>query len=71
MLPPHLNDTKPWDGALSGIKDAVSGKVIFWLGGRFADPTDLQWDGQYLVAGYGSGEVLILDFNCLLSNRDP
>ena len=22
-----------------------------------------QWDGQYLVAGYESGEVLILDFN--------
>lgn len=25
-------------------------------------PEDVQWNGQYLVAGYGSGEVLIFDF---------
>ena len=68
---PHLNDTKQWDVALSGIKDTVSGKVVFQLGGMFAEPVDSQWDGQYLVAGYQSGEVLILDFNHMFSNRDP
>ena len=25
-----------------------------------------QWDEQYLVAGYDSGEVLILDFSCMV-----
>ena len=45
----------------SWIKD--SGKKVFQLSGRYAKPNDVQWDGQYLVAGYESGEVLILDFD--------
>jgi len=45
------------------IKDTVTGKKVFQLSGRYAKPNDIQWDGQYLVAGYGSGEVLILDFD--------
>jgi WD40 repeat protein len=44
------------------IEDAVTGKEVFQLSGRYAKPTETQWDGQYLVAGYLSGEVLILDF---------
>jgi WD40 repeat protein len=48
------------------IKDMVTGKAIFQLAGRHASPCDVQWDGQYLVAGYGSGEVLILDFTQML-----
>ena len=44
------------------IKDTTTGKEIFWLSGRYARPRDTQWDGRYLIAGYGSGEVLILDF---------
>ena len=71
MPSPHLNDTKLWDVKLSGIKDRASGKVVFQLGGRFVRPVVSQWDGGYLVAGYQSGEVLILDFNHMLSNRDP
>ena len=47
----------------SGIKDIVTGNEVFWLSGRYANPTTTQWDGQYLAAGYGSGEILILDFN--------
>jgi len=47
----------------SWIKDTVTGKNVFQLSGRYAKPYDVQWDGQYLVAGYGSGEVLILDFH--------
>jgi len=48
------------------IKDAVTGKEVFQLSGRYAKPRDVQWDGRYLVAGYQFGEVLILDFNHLL-----
>jgi WD40 repeat protein len=48
------------------IKDTVTGKAIFQLSGKYARPDKVQWDGQYLVAGYGSGEVLILDFAQML-----
>ena len=47
----------------SVIKDTITGKEVFQLPGRYRWPTKAQWDGQYLVAGYKSGEVLILDFN--------
>ena len=63
MPSPHLHDTKLWDIHQSRIKDIVTGEVVFQLAGRFVKPVDSQWDGWYLVAGYGSGEVLILDFN--------
>ena len=61
-LSPYLNGTKLWDPNLFRLQDTVTGKVLFQLAGRFAKPIDAQWDGRYLVAGYGSGEVLILDF---------
>ena len=48
------------------IKDTVTGKEVFKLVGRYARPEEVQWDGQYLVAGYWSGEVLILDSNHVL-----
>ena len=44
------------------IKNTVTGKEVFPLSGRYIGPEDVEWDGQYLVAGYESGEVLILDF---------
>ena len=44
------------------IMDRVTGEEVFQLSGRYAYPTEVQWDGQYLIAGYESGEVLILDF---------
>jgi WD40 repeat protein len=44
------------------IEDTGTGKKVFQLSGRYAEPADAQWDGRYLVAGYGNGEVLILDF---------
>ena len=49
----------------SGVKDTVTGKVVFRFSGRYARPEEVKWDGQYMVAGYMSGEVLILDFNHL------
>ena len=63
---PHLDfifcrewvDTDP-----SRMEDTITGKEVFQLVGRYAKPLDAKWDGRYLVAGYRSGEVLILDFN--------
>ena len=49
------------------IEDTVTGKEVFQLSGRYAKPTAVQWDGRYLVAGYGCGEVLILDFINMLA----
>jgi hypothetical protein len=51
------------DNGSAQIKDTITGKVVFQLSGRYAKANDVQWDGQYLVAGYDSGEVLILDFH--------
>jgi hypothetical protein len=45
------------------IKDTVTGKEVLQFPRRFADPDDAQWDDRYMVAGYESGEVLILDFS--------
>lgn len=50
----------------SKVKNTVTGKAPFYLSGKYAKPCDPQWDGRYLVAGYDSGEVLILDFHHLL-----
>ena len=60
----HPNDTRPWGGE-SRIKDTVTGRVIFQLPWWLTDPVTSQWGALYLVAGYESGEVLILDFNQL------
>jgi len=53
---------------LPGIEDTITGKKVFQLPSRYTRPDDVQWDGQYLVAGYDTGEVLILDCNCTLSH---
>ena len=65
---PHLDlvDVRNWlETSPVKIKD-VAGKDFFQLYGRYADPSAIQWDGQYLIAGYESGEVLILDFSHVL-----
>jgi len=49
-----------------GIEDRITGEVVFQLHGRYAQPSAAQWDGQYLIAGYKTGEVLILDFSDML-----
>jgi len=48
---------------LPGIEDTVTKKVVLQLPARLARCSDGQWDGQYLVVGYDSGEVLILECN--------
>ena len=67
---PHLTltDGRRWSKSSSIIvKDSVTGKEVFQLCGRYSNPSDIRWDGQYLVAGYGSGEMLILDFSLMLN----
>ena len=51
---------------LPGIQDTITKKVVFQLPPRLARCSDGQWDGQYLVVGYDSGEVLILECNHVL-----
>ena len=67
---PHLDfidSTKGWNTNPSRIEDTVTGKEVFQLPERYAEPLVSQWDGRYLVAGYENGKVMILDFNHMLS----
>jgi len=61
---PHLDliGGTLWHRGPCIIKNTVTGKEIFQLVGKYANPRNAQWDGRYLVAGYESGELLILDF---------
>ena len=52
-------------GGPDKIEDTVTGKEVFQLSGRYVEPTATQWDGRYLITGYDSGEVVILDFDHL------
>ena len=45
------------------IVDSVTRQEVFPLPDRYAYPVAIQWNGRYLIAGYGSGEVLILDLS--------
>ena len=49
------------------IKVTVTGKEIFKLAGKYAEPKGVEWDGQHLAANHGGGEFLILDFGNLCS----
>jgi len=65
---PHLDflcNANIYSYVPSQVEDTTNGKVVFWLFGRHGRHSDTQWDGRYLVAGYESGEVLILDFDSL------
>ena len=53
---------------LPGIEDTITGKKVFQPPSRYTVPGDAQCNGQYLVAGYDTGEVLILDCNCMLAH---
>ena len=65
---PHLHfiGTKVQHISPSRIEDIVTRKEVFRLSGRYVEPEAVRWDGQYLIAGYKSGEVLILDFNHMI-----
>ena len=53
--------SKLWDCEQARIKNPATGEVVFQLSRRFANPVSVQCNTSYLVAGYESGEVLILD----------
>ena len=61
-----IGGTRQQTDSPSWIKDTITGKKVFQLAGNYAKPNDVQWDGRYLVAGYRSGDILILDFHHLL-----
>ena len=42
-------------------------KKVFPLPDKYIYPSVLKWDGQFVIAGYDSGEVLILDLNNMSS----
>ena len=60
-MPTLSNGSMLWDPRQGRIMNAITGAVIFQLSGRFTNPVDVQCDGSYLVAVYGSGEILILN----------
>jgi len=59
----YLDSTKLWDINLSGIKDTVTGKVVFQLPRK---PVSVQCNGQYLVIYYKYREVFALDLKNVL-----
>jgi len=65
-MPILTNGNMLWDPSQARIKNAVTGEVVFQLSGRFSEPIDVQCDGSYLVAGYQSGEILILELKHVL-----
>ena len=53
--------SKLWDPEQARIRNPATGEVVFQLSGRFSSPIRVQCDYSHLVAGYQTGEVLILD----------
>ena len=60
-IPTLPSSNRLWDPNQARVKNAATGEAIFQLSGRFANPVSVQCDGSHLVAGYQSGEILILD----------
>ena len=58
MLP---SPSRLWDPKQASIKNSATGEVVFQLSRSFTKPVKVQCDDSYLVAGYQSGEILILD----------
>jgi hypothetical protein len=65
-IPTLPNGRMLWNPRQTKIKSAATGQVVFQLPERFAKPVDVQCDGFYLVAGYESGEILIVDLRPIL-----
>ena len=62
----HPNGAALWDTGPSCVQEKATGKVVFWLSKRYGRPVNVQWNDQYLVACFISGEVLVLDFSHVL-----
>ena len=57
----HSNGGVLWDSSLFCVREKATGKVILWLPKGYGKPIDVQWNDQYLVASFKSGEVLVVD----------
>ena len=57
-----VNGTRGANTSIFWIEDIITGSVVYQLPEKYGTPTAVQWDGQYLVTGYNSGKVIILDF---------
>ena len=53
----------------STIRDKFTGEEVYRLPERYERFRAAQWGGRYLVAGYKSGEVLILDFAHMVTQQ--
>ena len=62
----HPTGIMLWDTGPSCVKEKATGKVVFQLAKGYGKPVDVQWNDQYLVASFISGEVLVLDFKHML-----
>ena len=60
-IPTLYGPDRLWDPKQARIKNPATREVVFQLSGRFATPVNVQCDDSHLVAGYESGEILILD----------
>ena len=61
-----INSTLQWDPSLRGIKNKVTGKVVFWVSKSYGDIFDVQWNDLCLVICFKSKEVSVLDFTHIL-----
>ena len=52
---------RKWRTGPCHVKNTVTGKEIFRLAGKYANPYHVKWDGQYLVAKFLDGKLLVLD----------
>jgi len=56
-------DWSTGDGVRTGIQDIITGTLVFRFPERYVKPfAKARWDGRYLIVGYPSGEVIIMDF---------
>jgi WD40 repeat protein len=60
------SDTKKWSVGLPSIRCTATGVEVLQLPGRYARPSITQCSDKYFIAGYNSGEVVILDLGYLL-----
>jgi WD40 repeat protein len=60
-MPSLPNGRMLWNPRQTKIKNAATGEVVFQLPEVSTNIVDVQCDGSYLVAGYESGEILIVD----------
>ena len=62
----YFNHAVLWDIGISGIRNKVTGKVIFQVPKRYGRAFDAQWHRCHLVIGFESNEMLVLDFSNVL-----